>query len=109
MTNIKTSWNLVNTYAGLPDFFYSKLNLSKVRSPQLVALNENLAQDLGLNTDELKSREGVEILSGNALPQVHTHCIAYAAISSVILPCLGTAGQYFWESRLPQEAFMIFN
>jgi uncharacterized protein YdiU (UPF0061 family) len=69
MTNIKTSWNLVNTYAGLPDFFYSKLNLSKVRSPQLVALNENLAQDLGLNTDELKSREGVEILSGNALPQ----------------------------------------
>ena len=29
-----------------------------------MALNENLAQDLGLNTDELKSREGVEILSG---------------------------------------------
>lgn len=69
MTITNTSWNLVNTYAGLPDFFYSKIDLSKVSSPHLVVLNNDLAEHLGLDTDELKSREGVAVLSGNALPE----------------------------------------
>ena len=69
MTITNTSWNLVNTYAGLPDFFYSKIDLSKVSSPHLVVLNNDLAEHLGLDTDELKSREGVAVLSGNALPK----------------------------------------
>ena len=71
MTNLKTktSWNLVNSYAELPEFFYSKINLSKVSSPELVVLNNNLAEYLGLDIDELKSKEGVSYLSGNSLPK----------------------------------------
>ena len=71
MTNIKTktSWNLKNSYAELPDFFYSKINLSKVSSPKLVVLNNDLAEYLGLDINELKSDEGISYLSGNSLPK----------------------------------------
>ncbi len=62
-------WKLENSYADLPEFFYSKINLNKVRSPKLVVLNNNLAEYLGLDTEELKSDEGVSYLSGNNLPK----------------------------------------
>ena len=58
MTITNTSWNLVNTYAGLPDFFYSKIDLSKVSSPHLVVLNNDLAEHLGLDTDCLLYTSG---------------------------------------------------
>ncbi len=62
-------WNLENTYANLPEFFYSKMELNKVRAPKLIVLNNNLAKYLGLNTDELKSHEGISFLSGNSVPK----------------------------------------
>ena len=63
--NIETGWNLNNSYMNLPDFFYSKINLNPVSSPSLVILNDSLAKFLGLNIDNLKSKDGVELLSGN--------------------------------------------
>ncbi|MGG2467366.1 protein adenylyltransferase SelO [Paraclostridium bifermentans] len=63
--NIETGWNLDNSYMNLPDFFYSKINLNPVSSPSLVILNDSLAKFLGLNIDNLKSKDGVELLSGN--------------------------------------------
>ena len=66
MTN---GWNLENSYANLPEFFYSKIDLNNVHSPKLVILNENLAEYLGLNAGELKSNEGVSFLSGNSVPE----------------------------------------
>ena len=69
MTNkkeiIKMGWNLDNSYTTLPKAFYSKINLNKVSSPKLVILNESLAKSLGLNSDALKSHDGVSILAGN--------------------------------------------
>lgn len=58
-------WNFDNTYINLPKFFYSKINLDPVSSPELIILNEELGKDLGLNVDALKNYEGTLIFSGN--------------------------------------------
>ena len=62
-------WKLENSYADLPEFFYSKIKLYKVRSPKLVILNTNLAEYIGLDAKELKSDEGVSCLSGSSVPR----------------------------------------
>ncbi len=69
INKIKTGWNLENSYADLPEFFYSKINLNKVRTPKLVLLNNDLAEYLGLDIDELKSDEGLSYFSGNDVPK----------------------------------------
>ena len=58
-------WNFHNTYKDLPKPFYSEINLSPVRKPELIILNKSLAKSLNLNVEALESKEGVEILSGN--------------------------------------------
>ncbi|WP_042273371.1 protein adenylyltransferase SelO [[Clostridium] dakarense] len=62
---IEMGWNLDNSYTKLPKSFYSEINLNPVPSPKLVILNYPLAKSLGLNSDELKSYDGVSILAGN--------------------------------------------
>lgn len=64
----KTGWNFKNTYASLPDLFYTKLNPTPVQSPKLVILNETLAENLGLNLSSLKSPENVMVFAGNKIP-----------------------------------------
>lgn len=68
-TITKMGWNLDNSYAHLPEVFFTKLNPTPVRSPKLIALNNSLATYLGLNSKELDSEEGVAILAGNQLPE----------------------------------------
>ncbi|GIQ69153.1 YdiU family protein [Xylanibacillus composti] len=68
-TKIRTGWQWDNSYARLPDFFYSRLNPTEVREPGLVKLNESLALSLGLNVDALRSQEGAAILAGNRIPE----------------------------------------
>lgn len=63
--NIKFGWNFDNTYVNFPKLFFSKIKLDPVRSPKLVILNDELAKSLGLNSENLKTPEGVYILSGN--------------------------------------------
>ncbi len=58
-----------NSYACLPDRFFARLTPSPVRAPELICLNETLAEHLGLDPEQLSSPEGVEILSGNRLPE----------------------------------------
>ena len=60
-----TGFNFDNSYIELPPEFYSPANLQPVKSPQLVILNNELSNSLGLNTDFLKSQEGIYIMSGN--------------------------------------------
>ena len=60
-----TGWNLDNTYLKLPNVFYSKISLNPVSNPELVILNEDLAKEIGLNSDYLKSEDGVKVLSGS--------------------------------------------
>ena len=62
-------WNFDNSYLNLPNEFFSKVEPNHVSSPQLEILNDSLAKELGLNIGELKSKEGIDILSGNQYPK----------------------------------------
>lgn len=64
----EAGWNLENSYALLPESFYSSVYPAPVRLPELVILNHSLASELGLNTGYLQSAEGVSVLAGNELP-----------------------------------------
>jgi serine/tyrosine/threonine adenylyltransferase len=57
-----------NSYARLPARFYAALAPVPVAEPRLIALNRDLAVDLGLDPGWLAGREGVAMLAGNALP-----------------------------------------
>lgn len=56
-----------NSYARLPAGFYSRLDPTPVKAPQLLAFNEDLAATLGI-----EARDAVElaqVFSGNTLPE----------------------------------------
>ncbi len=62
-------WNLDNSYARLPETFYTSLHPTPVRSPKLMVLNETLAESLGLDAQALKSEDGAAVLAGNRMPE----------------------------------------
>ncbi|WP_068776557.1 YdiU family protein [Paenibacillus sp. FJAT-26967] len=62
-------WNFDNSYARLPETFFTRLNPTPAASPQLAILNNVLAESLGLNNQVLESEEGVEVLAGNRVPE----------------------------------------
>lgn len=63
--NLNVGWNLENTYTELPELLYTAINVNPVSNPKLVILNDAVATSLGLNSKELESTHGVEILAGN--------------------------------------------
>lgn len=70
MTNQKeTGWNLSNSYAELPNIFFTPLDPNPVSSPKIVKFNDSLAASLGLQKEQLQSQEGVSILAGNSVPK----------------------------------------
>lgn len=66
---IKTGWNLDNSYARLPQSFFTSHQPVPVRSPGLIILNDRLAGSLGLDAEALQSEEGAAVLSGNRVPE----------------------------------------
>lgn len=64
----ETSWKLSQSYLDLPSHFYNRVVPSPVSDPQLVVLNQPLAEELSLDVAELKSAEGVAVLAGNKVP-----------------------------------------
>ncbi|KGJ06163.1 Uncharacterized conserved protein YdiU, UPF0061 family [Paracoccus halophilus] len=58
-----------NSYARLPQGFFTRTPPTPVSDPKLVALNRPLALQLGLDADWLTSGEGVAMLAGNTLPE----------------------------------------
>ncbi|SDY93774.1 Uncharacterized conserved protein YdiU, UPF0061 family [Jannaschia faecimaris] len=56
-----------NSYARLPERFYTRMEPSPVRAPGWVALNEGLARELGLDPVEL--RNSLDVFAGNAVPK----------------------------------------
>lgn len=63
------AWNFDNSYARLPESFFTLLNPTPVHSPKLIILNEPLAMSLGLNSQALRTIEGVEVFAGNRIPE----------------------------------------
>ncbi|MBM7579395.1 protein adenylyltransferase SelO [Jeotgalibacillus terrae] len=60
-------WKLEQTYATLPEIFYSEMEPNPVASPELIVLNEPLAAELGLDPEVLEDEE--DILAGNEVPE----------------------------------------
>jgi len=73
MTTVKVineiGWNLENSYARLPKSFFASLNPIPVRAPKLIILNHPLATSLGLNIEALQSKDGIQMLAGNQIPE----------------------------------------
>ena len=68
-----------NSYARLPDRFFAELAPNPVSAPQLIQLNKSLADDLGLDCDDLVTPQGVETLAGNRMaPGSEPLAMAYA-------------------------------
>ena len=59
---------LAYTYAGLPEALFAQVAPSPVRTPQLLVLNEPLAQSLGFDADQLMQDDVVQVLAGNVAP-----------------------------------------
>jgi uncharacterized protein YdiU (UPF0061 family) len=57
-----------NTYARLPERFFAKQQPARVPEPKLIRLNLGLAAKLSIDSDWLKSADGVAMLAGNAIP-----------------------------------------
>jgi serine/tyrosine/threonine adenylyltransferase len=57
-----------NTYARELEGFYVAWKATQVSRPQLVKLNFELAEELGLDADALDTEEGAKIFSGNEAP-----------------------------------------
>ena len=55
---------LSNSYIGLPEDFYQVINPLPVKSPKLIAFNEDLANDLSLSMDP---DEALKYFSGNSI------------------------------------------
>jgi len=71
--------NFDNSYAKLPNHFYSKTLPTPVANPKLIKLNDQLAKELGLNIKELKSGKGATFFSGNFIaPGSKPIALAYA-------------------------------
>jgi serine/tyrosine/threonine adenylyltransferase len=58
-----------NSYARLPDRFYTRLAPTPVAQPGLVQVNEKLARELGIDPAALSSPEGLAVLAGNSIPE----------------------------------------
>ncbi|MFE0420842.1 protein adenylyltransferase SelO, partial [Streptomyces tendae] len=60
--------NLDNSYAQLPEMFFTRTKPTPVAASKVIFFNERLAADLGLNVQELQKQEGAEVFAGNVSP-----------------------------------------
>ncbi|MFT8348832.1 protein adenylyltransferase SelO [Clostridium saccharoperbutylacetonicum] len=65
-TKINIGWNFDNSYARLPDVFFTKQSPDNVPLPKLIIFNHSLALSLGLNG---KAAENIEVFAGNTIPK----------------------------------------
>ena len=65
MSGKDPGWNIENSYDKLPEVFFKKIKSNPVSLAELVILNEDLAEDLGLDIELLKEKESIDLLGGN--------------------------------------------
>jgi len=72
-------WHFDNTYSKLSNTFKEDIKPTPVHDPELVILNEQLAEDLNLDFSKTKNKDLSSIFSGNSLPDgSNTIAQAYA-------------------------------
>ena len=62
------NWNFDNSYARLPDSFKENIKPVIVKKPELLLLNEKLADDLDLDFSNIERKKLAELFAGNILP-----------------------------------------
>jgi len=67
-TDDKVGWQFENSYAGLPDMFFTEAQPAKVRAPRLTILNHRLAQELGLDFAQVAPQSAAAFFAGQDLP-----------------------------------------
>ncbi len=66
---VGTSFTFDNTYVRELAGLYEPWKAAPAPAPRLVALNAELAGELGLDAEALRSPEGVDVLAGNTVPE----------------------------------------
>ncbi len=64
----KINWNFDNSYSRLSDVFKENIDPVSVKNPELVLLNEDLAETLELNFLKISRNELSSLFTGNSLP-----------------------------------------
>ncbi len=67
LTTLRAGWRFDNSYARLPDRFFSRVNPTPVAAPRLVLFNGSLAQTLGLDPAALSSPDAAAHFTGNQI------------------------------------------
>lgn len=67
--NQKIGFNFDNSYAMLPEHFFTRMAPVSVRQPRIVVINNILSQELGLDIENLSEEYLASLLSGNILPE----------------------------------------
>ena len=67
--NININWNFDNSYSKLPESFKEDIKPQKVKSPELIILNKDLASDLDLDFSHTNKAELSTLFAGNELPK----------------------------------------
>ncbi len=62
-------WNFSESYTTLPELFYSYVKPSPVTNPDWAIVNDQLANELNLNINNLVSEEGLAMFAGNSFPE----------------------------------------
>ncbi len=65
----KINWNFDNTYSNLPESFIEVINPIPVHKPELVLINQKLAEEISLDFSKIDNKELSKIFSGNILPK----------------------------------------
>ena len=60
--------NFDNSYARLPNTFYRRVAPSVVSKPELIRVNRQLADELGINVEWLVGDEGIGMMAGCVMP-----------------------------------------
>lgn len=65
----EAGWNLDNSYAQLPELFFTRTMPTTVAAPKVILFNEELAADLGLNAQALQKQGSAGVFAGNDSPK----------------------------------------
>ncbi len=101
-------WRFDNSYARLPEIFFSRLNPTPVSRPKIALLNRKLAKELGLDPAALSGEEGVAWFSGNETPPgADSIAQAYAGHQFGHLNMLGDGRAHLLGEHLTPEGARV--